>query len=265
VTIVTDVGQAKRAANEGLLEPIDYSVVNATDLVPQARGSHWAAGELETVLIGYNKAGLKEGHPTSWADFWDVKKFPGRRALHNWCVTTMEAALLADGADPKKLYPLDIDRAFASLDRIKPHIKVWWDVSAQGVSQQLIKDREVDLINGWTGRLGSLVLAGDPVGMEYGQGLFTVSPWVVVKGAKNKANAMKFIDFIARPEPQAALHSELIYGPSNPKALPLIKPDVARLLPTHPDNLAKQVEVDTDYWQANEEKVTERLTAWLLK
>lgn len=265
VTLLIDIGQAKRAANEGLTEEIDYSVVvNGADLVPEARGSHWTAGEIETVLMGYRTDKFKDKHPMSWKDFWNVDAFPGNRALHNWCVTTMEAALLADGVPANALYPLDIDRAFASLDKLKPHVKVWWDVSAQGTSQQLLKDGEVDILNGWTGRFGPLILGGDPVNMEYGEGLYTISPWVVVKGAKNLKNAMLFLDFVARPEPQAALHSELIYGPTNPKALPLIKPEIAKLLPTDPENLKKTVLIDTEYWQAKEAEVTERFTAWLL-
>lgn len=264
VTLLIDIGQAKRAANEGLTEEVDYSIVNAADLVPEARGSHWTAGEIETVLMGYRTDKFKDKHPTSWADFWNVEAFPGNRALHNWCVTTMEAALLADGVPANALYPLDIDRAFASLDKLKPHVKVWWDVSAQGTSQQLLKDGEVDILNGWTGRFGPLILGGDPVNMEYGEGLYTIAPWVVVKGAKNMQNAMLFLDFVSRAEPQAALHSELIYGPTNPKALELIKPEIAKLLPTDPENLKKTVLVDTDYWQAHEAEVTERFTAWLL-
>src|SRR3546814_17894534 len=92
--------------------------------------------------------------------------------------------------------------------------------------------------------------------MEYGEGLYTIAPWVVVKGAKNMQNAMLFLDFVSRAEPQAALHSELIYGPTNPKALELIKPELAKLLPTDPEHLKNTVLVDTAYWQAQAAEVT---------
>ena len=72
ITLLIDIGQAKRAANEGLVEEIDYSVVNAADLVPEARGSHWTAGEIETVLMGYRTYKFKDKQPTTWAEFWDV-------------------------------------------------------------------------------------------------------------------------------------------------------------------------------------------------
>lgn len=266
VTIITDVGEAKRAAAEGLLEPIDYSIVHKDGLHPKAVGSYWCAGEFEAVVMAYHTSKWEAGTgPKSWADFWDTARFPGSRALHNWCVTDLEAALLADGVAPDKLYPLDVDRALKSLERLKPSVKTWWDVSAQGTSQQLLKDREVDLINGWTGRFGALITQGEPVSMEYGQALWTIAPWVVIKGAKNKENAMRFIDFISGPQPQASLHSELIYGPTNLKAVDLIDEKIRKLLPSHPDNLAKSIEVNTDYWGVNEAKVTEQFNAWLLK
>ena len=90
-------------------------------------------------------------HPKSWADFWNVDKFPGRRAIRRtppmW---TIEAALLADGVKEENFYPLDVDRAFRSLDRIKPHVKVWWADNAQ--AQQFMEQEEVDLITMMNGR-----------------------------------------------------------------------------------------------------------------
>lgn len=265
VTLMLDQTQAKRAAAEGLLLPVDYKVVNAKDLHPKAKGSHWVAGEFETVVIAYQRGKYGDKPPQGWADFWDSGRFPGTRALHNWVVTTIEAALLADGVPGDKLYPLDFDRAFKSLDRVKRHIKVWWDVSAQGSMQQMLKDKEVDLINGWTGRIGALMTEGVPVGMQYNQGLWTIAPWAAVKTSKFPEEAMRFLDYISQAAPQARLHSKLVYGPTNLKAFAMIKPEVAKLLPSHPDNLGRTFEVNTDFWQDHEGKITERFNAWLLK
>lgn len=265
VTLMLDQTQAKRAAAEGLLLPIDYKIVNGQDLHPKAKGSHWVAGEFETVVMAYQKGKYGGRSPQSWADFWDAGRFPGTRSLHNWVVTTIEAALMADGVAPERLYPLDFDRGFKSLDRIKKHVKTWWDVSAQGSMQQMLKDREVDLINGWTGRIGALIMEGVPVGMQYSQGLWTIAPWAAVKTARYPGEAMRFLDYISQAAPQARLHSVLTYGPTNLKAFSMIKPEVARLLPSHPDNLSRTVEVNTDFWQEHEAKVTERFNAWVLK
>ena len=43
--------------------------------------------------------------PTGMADFFDVKKFPGKRSLYKWGVSSWEAALLADGIAPDIALP----------------------------------------------------------------------------------------------------------------------------------------------------------------
>ena len=63
--------------------------------------------------------------PASWADFWDVKKFPGKRALRKGPKYTLEFALMADGVAPKDVYKVlagkdGQDRAFKKLDELKP-------------------------------------------------------------------------------------------------------------------------------------------------
>lgn len=66
-----------------------------------------------------------------FADVWDVKKFPGRRALRKFPRDTIEAALRADGVPGgPEIYkvlgaPGGWDRAFRTLDRIKPHVNLW--------------------------------------------------------------------------------------------------------------------------------------------
>ena len=109
---------------------------------------------LGTNLV-YRKDKFPNGGPQSWADFWDVKKFPGSRCLFDRSFTCLAFALLADGVPIDKLYPMDIDRAFRKMDEIKPHIKVWWRDGSQ--SQQLIRDGEVDMIAMWSARAVDLI------------------------------------------------------------------------------------------------------------
>jgi putative spermidine/putrescine transport system substrate-binding protein len=111
--------------------------------------------------LAYRKDKFPGGGPKSWADFWDVKRFPGNRSLYNRSFTAMSYALLADGVAPDKLYPMDMDRAFRKLGEIKPHIKVWWTQANQ--SQQLIRDGEVDMIAMWNARANELAEQGVPL------------------------------------------------------------------------------------------------------
>src|SRR5207249_4296993 len=74
-----------------------------------------------TGIAYHTKKYNDENHPRSWAEFWDVKKFPGARALPHpsYLIGPLEMALVADGVPADKLYPLDVERAFRSLERIR--------------------------------------------------------------------------------------------------------------------------------------------------
>jgi len=76
-------------------------------------------------------------HSNSWVDFWNVEKFPGRRALRRDVLWTIEAAVKADGVKDSESYPIDVERSFRNLDRIEPHIKTWWSDNSQ--AQQLME------------------------------------------------------------------------------------------------------------------------------
>src|SRR5207249_11889199 len=95
----------------------------------------------------------KGKHPRSMPEFWDVKKFPGGRTLANvsGLFMTLEHGLLADGVPFDKIYPIDIDRAFASLDRVKPQVVKWWSPGALPI--QMLADKEVNLAIAYSGRI----------------------------------------------------------------------------------------------------------------
>lgn len=250
------------AAKAGIVEPIDYSIVDKSMLAPGTARKYGCGGEYEAVVIGYRTDVYKEG-PIDWKDFWDVKKFPGPRAMYKGVYYTMEAALLADGVPPDKLYPLDEDRVFKSLDRIKPYVTAWWRSGSQ--SQALIKDREVDMITAWNGRLAQLIHRGDPVAISWDQALFVQSAWFVIKDAPHKKEAMEFINFASRAKNQAMVANKIFYGPTNPEALKYIDDKVARWMPSHPDNFKKCIELNSEYWEDNKDRLTEKFEAWLMK
>jgi len=149
---ITAITQADllRAEREGLVEPVDWTVVKKDKLFPNAVYANGLAYCALGTNLAYRKDKFPQGGPKSWADFWDVKRFPGNRSMLNNAVRTVQFALVADGVPVDKVFPLDIDRAFRKLDQIKPHIKVWWTQGNQ--SQQLVRDGEVDLIVMWNAR-----------------------------------------------------------------------------------------------------------------
>lgn len=263
-----DLGQAgtgwiAQAEHSNLLEPIDYTVVRKEQLDADAVHKYAVGGEYEAIAIGYRTDKFGKNPPKSWRDFWDAKAFSGPRSLPKRPDFTMEIALLADGVEPVRLYPLDIDRAFKSLDRLKPNLPVWWTVGAQ--SQSVLKDGEVDMVATYNGRIIDLKVKGAPVDIVWNQALYYQAAWFVVKGTPRKAEAMKFIEFSNRPENQAIMAKHIYYGPTNPKAFAFIDRETAKTLPSYPENFQKCVKLDFDYWRPNRERVLERMTQWLMK
>jgi putative spermidine/putrescine transport system substrate-binding protein len=154
---LTELGadECARGTKEGLFEKLDYSVIDASGIDPKLVHDDWVGITYYSVVLIYRTDVFKENGPKTWADFWNVEKFPGRRALGGAFATeTLTVAALADGVPLDKVYPLDIDRALKSLDKIRPHIDAWWTSGAQAM--QLIKDGEVDMASIWNGRASTL-------------------------------------------------------------------------------------------------------------
>lgn len=258
-----------RALKMGMAQKLDWSVIDKSALTPnQLKYGDWAISSitLSTCLVYNKKKWPGDNHPKSWADFWDVKKFPGPRSLQRRVYPNLEYALMADGmpADPKKLYPLDVDRAFKSLDRIKPHVKVWWTTGAQ--QQQLIQDMEVDLIAMWNGRASdSIINNGAPYQMVWNQAAYNgdIEAWIVMKGAPNPKGAMKFMDVVGRAEPQATFARALFYGPTNQKAYEFIEKKIAEELPSYPPNAQVSLLMNFDWWLDRIDPLTAQFEKWL--
>jgi putative spermidine/putrescine transport system substrate-binding protein len=252
-----------RGAAEGLLEKIDYSRVSTDELIPEAVHDYGVASAYYSTVLAYNtdRYSGADAHPVGWSQFWDVQRFPGPRTLRNNPVATLELALLASGVPKDELYPLDVDRAFSSLDQIKADVTVWWEAGAQPA--QLLAAGDVWLGSAWNGRIYSAAQAGQPVALDWEGGIMSSDWWVIPRGAKNSDVAQDFIAFASSAVPQAALPTLIPYGPVNQIAIQKLTPGVLQNLPTAPENLAKQVVIDAQWWNENLAQVLERWNAWL--
>jgi putative spermidine/putrescine transport system substrate-binding protein len=251
-------------AKEGLLEPLDYNVIKKDDIMPELVDQYGIGAELFTTAITYNtNKYTAENHPRNWAEFWDVQKFPGPRGIYKFAPTLMEEALLADGVEPDKLYPLDVDRAFKKLDELKPHIKVWWTAGAQSI--QLLSTGEVAMTGAWNGRVTAAKEQGAPIEMDYNQGILSSECWVVPKGSKNKDLAMKFIAFVSEAEQQAEFAKIADYTPANLKAIEMLPQEIKERLGQTPEKAKSQVLTNDKWWAENYEKVNARFEEWLLQ
>jgi putative spermidine/putrescine transport system substrate-binding protein len=86
--------------------------------------------------------------------------------------------------------------------------------------------------------------------------------FMVPKGAKNKAAAMKFISYATGAEAQAKLTETIPYSPINSDAKPKVDPLITSFLSTQPGVREKGIVQDQAWWAKNQDEATQKWTAW---
>ncbi|WP_446897944.1 ABC transporter substrate-binding protein [Clostridium sp. LBM24168] len=254
-----------RGGKQGLLEKLDYNVIKKDGIDSKFVNDYGIGSDTFDVSIGYNTNKFsKDNHPKTWAEFWDMNKFPGARSMWKYPLATLESALLADGVKPENLYPLDLDRAFKSLDKIKKDVKIWWTTGAQ--PPQALASGDVTAAAAWNGRIVTAKRQGSPEDVEYNQALVCGDSWVVPKGAKHKELAMKFIAYVSTPEQQAEFSKVIDYAPTNSKALDLLSEDRKKSIGrSKADDEKQQIVIDINWWADNYDSVDQRFQKWLIQ
>lgn len=256
-----------RGCDEGLFEPLDWNKLgDKTQYVPGAVTECGAGIFLWSTVLTYDASKLKKA-PTSWADFWDVKDFPGKRALRKSAKFTLEIALLADGVKREDIYkvlatPTGVERAFKKLDQIKPNIQ-WWESGAQPL--QWLVSGDVVMTSAYNGRVSAAQGEGHDFKMVWDNSLYDLDSWAIVKGSKHKDLAEQFIAFANKPENQKVFAETIPYGPTEKSVTGMIDAKYAQNLPTAEKNLAGALQVDTHFWIEHGEDLEQRFNAWSSK
>ena len=136
---------------------------------------------------------------------------------------------MGDGVPKDQIYPIDVARGLAALDKIKPEL-IWWESGGQ--SAQFLIDGESDVGSTWNGRVYQPKVDGAPVDYTFNDALFVSGAWCVVTGASNVGWSMEFIAHTLEPERQAIYSQNIPYGPVVPAALEYIPADRLPLLPS---------------------------------
>ena len=260
--VARQVANQLAADGPGYLEPLKIEAAPNWASLPEAfRSPFYAGNDVVATVLGY-RTDMVKTPPRGWADFANVEKFPGRRAMRRAPVDTVEQALLADGVAGDALFPLNFDRAFRKLDRMRRDVSVWWTSGAQ--STQLLQSGEVDFCAGWNGRMQAAITSGAPVAIMWDQALWQTEGWVILKGGPNAELCREFIKFALAPERQAVFSGATGYGPTQPAALVGMAPAVAATMPIAPANKASAILVDVDFWTANRDAATERFNKWVV-
>jgi uncharacterized cupredoxin-like copper-binding protein len=202
--------------------------------------------------------------PRSWTDFWDVRKYPGKRGLRRSAKYTLEIALLADGVDPKDVYATlstdaGVGRAFRKLDQIRKDT-VWWEAAAQPGS--LIAAGRVSMSSAYTLWFDPEQERNRHTRIVWHQSLYDIDSWAIPAGSPKRDDAYRFIAFASSPERQKVLSEHLTYGPTNRHALELLPARLAGVLPSSTTNLAGALRIDTAFWIEHGDALERRFDSW---
>jgi len=257
-----DLPSCETLSREGKLEPIDYSIVDTTGIPKELIHKNYIGFINFTKVIAYRKDKFGENGPKSWADFWDMEKFPGKRAMHGKVNYNLEAALMADGVPMTEVYDTlatdeGMKRAWSKLGEIAPKVTVWYRGGSQ--SAQLLRDGEVDMIHMGHNRVESVNKSGIDVAYAFDGGTMDVDCLLVPKGAPNVKNAMRLINELLSAKAQARLAITMPLGPVNTGAFDtgIISDEQALLVNTHPSNYDKQLLVDPKFYIGQLGELTE--------
>jgi putative spermidine/putrescine transport system substrate-binding protein len=263
-----DENEMALACEQGLLEPLDHSKLSNAGDIPADKFAPCGVGAIvwSEVMTYDNKKFASDG-PKTWADFWNVKKWPGKRGLRKQARMTLEIALMADGVKPSDVYTVlatkaGQDRAFAKLDEIKPYIQ-WWETGAQPL--EWLSSGSVAVTAAYNGRIAIANQQGGHFPLIWNQQLYSMDYWTIIKGTPNLADSYALLDYMVSPKAQTAFAQAIPYGIVNAKAQAALDKQTLSNLPTAPANLENALLLDTPFWVNYEEDLMARFTNWAAK
>ncbi|PWE31166.1 spermidine/putrescine ABC transporter substrate-binding protein [Maritimibacter sp. 55A14] len=267
--------QAIAACDAGLLRPLEPAQIGGPaamrDFMEGAfRGCSVAQNVFATVMA-YDARAYPGVKPATVEDFFDLARFPGRRALPRSPDVVLEWALMAEGVPTAQVYDLlSTDRglrlALRKLDTIRDEI-LWWEETA--APAEWLAEGRVAMAAGYNGRFFAAQQAGAPLSVIWDGRIIGVEVWAVAAASDAPEAALDFLRFASAPAPQAALAERIPYGPARRSALKRVglHPEhgvpMRDHLPNAPQHGDRALVRDSD-WYANTHALrTRRFETWL--
>lgn len=241
-------------------DKVDMTNIKSDQFPPGTLDACGVPFDTYSYLLAYNTDKYGANPPTSIKDFFDTERFPGTRALSNDPGEgNFEFALLADDVAAKDLYPLDYDRAFKVLDRIKSGA-IFWSSGAEQVAA--MEQQRADMILVWSGRGYEATQNGAPYAPVWKDNSYHWASLSIVKGSPNREAAQKFIESATAPEAQARFSEAIAYGPANLAAKPNLDAARSEWDSSRQEHRDKSWQIDTKWWAEHQDEAIQRWTRW---
>ncbi|MGF1526945.1 MAG: extracellular solute-binding protein [Candidatus Competibacterales bacterium] len=243
---------------KGYLEACDYSIVDAAMIREGYAYQHGFPNYFYSFVLAYDASKFGADPPTSWTDFLNFDKYPGKRTLWKYMIGMPEAVLLGAGTPKDALYPMDMAKAIEVLRPVKDNF-IFWGSGAE--SQQMFLNEEVTMGCIWHTRASVLERdTGGKITWTWNDGIYCPAGWMVPKGNPAGPAIQPFMASTLIPERQVKLLELLGNGPSNPAASAMLPDELKRIDPGHPDNLVKQIFRSEEWYADHYDAAT---NAWL--
>ena len=269
--LLTDFDRVITGCEQGFLSPIPKEITGPVDdyfvgSVHECGVPFDVFGSTVNYDAGRPPAAWGGKSPTSFMDFWDVQKFPGKRGVRKQIKVTAEQAIMADGVPNEKVYevmgaPGGIERALAKLESIRPHL-VFWSRNPQ--APQMLADGEVVMSTGNSARFLAHSQEGRKFQVIWDRMVWSNNMLVVPKGPRAK-DALELVAFMIKPENMAAPTKFLYYGPSRKSAMQFVEPQARDMLTTAPAHLKTALRRNEEFWVDREAEFDKKFAVWLSK
>ena len=233
-----------------LLEKTDYSIVDRSKVIsPGFALEHGAAPYSFSSVLAYDSSKFPTP-PTSWVDFWDLRRFPGQRLLRRDALGAMDAAMMSLGRAPAEVYPIDTRAALRRIGEIRRNTVYW---SSGSESEQFLRTGEAVMGQIWHTRAS--VLQRETQGrikFIWNQGLLQPGIFVAPRGNPGGELAQRLLaSMLANEEGQVGLLGLLGNGPTNPAAAARVPAELRANNPTDPENERQQLSLNGQWWGVN--------------
>ena len=240
---------------QNLLNRIDYNILDRSQVIDPGFALEWGAAPYSfSSVLCYDSARFPNGGPQNWADFFDLRRFPGTRLLRRDALATLDAVQMALGKDPRNLYPLDVRACLARVREIRRNA-VFWNSGSE--SEQFLRTGEAVMGQIWHTRANVLQReTNGRIKFIWTNALLQAGIFVIPRGNAGGELAQRLLaSMLARPEPQVGLLQFLGNGPTNPAAAAQVPQEFRAVNPTDPENARQQVVLNGVWWGDNYQQV----------
>ncbi len=254
------------AIKDKLIVPYDYSIIDASHVPPEYKQEYGIKFSMFLFVMCWDQKKIPDDQaPKNWAEFWDTKRYPGKRSMDANISdgSTLELALLADGVPLDKLFPLDVERALKSLDKLGRDNIVWYNTNQEPIQQ--LTSGAVSLATAFHGRVLLANRSGAKLGFTPDYSSVSGNYYCVSSASANKKEAFEFINYMLTDVPGDVEYMKATaYAIPNTQALPKLPKEIADILPTNPALKDKVFLKSDSWWAENLDKTVQRFKEWQL-